>query len=133
MARSASDLPDVDAPETARAGIRAAFKIRDHWQLTRPELTRLLGIRSETTLRNWTAHTPERLAPDILDRMGYLIAIFYTLEQIRGGARSVQWLRAPNTGSPFFGRPPLEYMLEGRMADLIETYRYLKGVATGAG
>jgi single-stranded DNA-specific DHH superfamily exonuclease len=125
-------LPDIDSPETACAGAHAVFKLRTRWHLTWAQLARLLGVRSESTLQNWTSRVPESLAPDVLDRMGYLIAIFYALEQIRGGERSEQWLRAPNAGSPFFGRPPLDYMLGGRMTDIVETYRYLKGVATGA-
>ncbi|MEX2582803.1 MAG: hypothetical protein WD766_05995 [Gemmatimonadota bacterium] len=66
---------------------------------------------------------PETLAPDTLERMGYLMGIYYGMEQIRGGERSQDWLRSPNAGNPFFGRSPLEYMLDGRMTDLVETYR----------
>lgn len=128
----APDLPALDSPEAARAGAHAAFNLRSRWHLTWAQLARLLGVRSESTLQNWSSRVPESLAPDVLDRMGYLIAIFYSLEQIRGGERSEQWLRSPNAGSPFFGRPPLDYMLGGRMTDLVETYRYLKSVATGA-
>ena len=132
MVLSAPDLPDIDSPETARAGAHAVFSLRTRWHLTWAQLARLLGVRSESTLQNWTSRVPESLAPDVLDRMGYLIAIFHALEQIRGGERSEQWLRAANAGSPFFGRRPLDYMLGGRMTDLVETYHYLKGVATGA-
>lgn len=132
MALIASDLPDLDSPETARAGVHAVLRLQGRWRLTRAQLARLLGVRSESTLQNWTNRVPESLAPDVLDRMGYLIAIFHALEQIRGGERSEQWLRSPNAGSPFFGRSPLDYMLGGRMMDIVETYRYLKGVATGA-
>jgi hypothetical protein len=132
MVRIAGDLPDIDSPETARAGAHAMFRLRTHWRLTWGQLARLLGVRSESTLQNWTSRVPESLPPDVLDRMGYLIAIYYALEQIRGGELSMQWLRAPNAGNPFFGRSPLDYMLGGRMTDLVETHRYLKGVATGA-
>ncbi len=111
MALIAPDLPDIDSPETARAGAHAVFKLRTRWHLTRVQLARLLGVRSESTLQNWTSRVPSSLAPDVLDRIGYLIAIFYVLEQIRGGERSEQWLRSPNAGSPFFDRPPLDYML----------------------
>jgi hypothetical protein len=132
MAQFTPDLPDIDAPETARAGAHAVLKLRTRWHLTWDQLARLLGMRSERTLQNWTSRVPESLAPDVLDRMGYLLAIYYALEHLRGGERSEQWLRALNNGSPFFGRPPLDYMLGGRMTDLVETYRYLRGVATGA-
>jgi hypothetical protein len=131
MARIAPDLPGIDAPETARAGVHAVFRLRTRWRLTWEQLARLLGVRSVSTLQNWTSQVPETLAPDVLDRMGYLIAIYYAMEQIRGGERSVRWLRASNSGSPFLGRSPLDYMLGGRMVDLVETHRYLKGLATG--
>lgn len=123
-------LPTVGSPEAARAGVHAMLNLRTCWCLTWSQLARLLG-RAESTPRRWTSRAPASLSPDVLDRMGYLIAIFYTLEQIRGGHRSTHWLRAPNAGNPFFGRSPLDYMLRGRIVDLVETHRYLKGVATG--
>lgn len=123
-------LPGIDSPETARAGVHAMVKLRTRWHLTWDQLARLVGVRSVSTLQNWTSHVPETLAPDVLDRMGYLIAIYHALEQIRG-ERSDRWLRAPNSGSPFFGRSPLDYMLGGRIVELAETHRYLKGLTTG--
>jgi hypothetical protein len=128
----ASSLPDVHSPEAARAGVHAVLNLRNRWNLTWAQLARLLGVRSESTLQNWSSRVPETLAPDTLERMGYLMGIYYALEQIRGGERSQDWLRSPNVGNPFFGRSPLDYMLDGRMTDLMETYRYLKGVASGA-
>lgn len=125
---SPKGLPDVDSPESARAGAHAVLRVRTRWHLTWAQLARLLGVRSERTLQNWASRVPESLAPDVLDRMGYLIAIFYALEQMRGGERSEQWLRTPNAGNPFFGRSPLDHMLGGRVMDLAETYRYLKGI-----
>jgi len=132
MTISTPSIPDVDSPEAARAGVHAVINMRKRWKLTWAQLARLLGVRSESTLQNWSSRVPETLAPDTLERMGYLMGIYYALEQIRGGERSEQWLHSVNAGNPFFGRSPLEYMLNGRMTDLLETYRYLKGVATGA-
>ncbi len=123
MALIAPDLPDIDSPETARAGAHAVFKLRTRWHLTWAQLARLLGVRSESTLQNWTSRVPSSLAPDVLDRIGYLIAIFYALEQIREDERSEQWLRVPNAGSPFFSRRPLDYMLGGRMTDLVDAHQ----------
>lgn len=132
MAIVAPDLPDVDSAEARRAGVHAMLRLRTRWRLTWPQLAQLLGLRSESTLHNWSSRVPESLGRDVLERIGYLLAIFYALEQIRGGERSGEWLRAPNAGSPFFGRSPLEFMLGGRMTDLMETHRYLKGIASGA-
>jgi len=131
MAQSPSGLPDSDSPETARAGVHAMLRLRKHWHLTRDQLARLLGIPSGSTIDDWTIQVPEALAPDVLNRMGYMLAIYYALEQTRGGERSAEWLRAPNSGSPFFGRSPLDYMLDGRMVNLVETHRCLQRVATG--
>ena len=43
-----------------------------------------------------------------------------------------EWIRQPNQADPFLGRPALEYMLQGQVRHLLDTHRYLKGVAAGA-
>ena len=66
---------------------------------------------------------------DQADRLGYFLAIYELSGRLVGSSSA--WLKAPNSAPLFGGEPPLERMLGGRMADLIDTLTYLKGVHGG--
>jgi len=70
-----------------------------------------------------------QLDVDQKDRVGYFLAIYEHSGRLVGSADA--WLKAPNTAPLFRGKPPLERMLGGRMADLISTLNYLEGVYGG--
>ena len=66
---------------------------------------------------------------DQADRLGYFLAIYELSGRLVGSSSA--WLKSPNSAPLFGGEPPLERMLGGRMADLIDTLTYLKGVYGG--
>ena len=66
---------------------------------------------------------------DQTDRLGYFLAIYELGGRLVGSSSA--WLKTPNSAPLFGGEPPLERMLGGRMADLIDTLTYLKGVYGG--
>jgi hypothetical protein len=70
-----------------------------------------------------------QLDVDQADRLGYFLAIYELSGRLVGSSSA--WLKAPNSAPLFGGEPPLERMLGGRMADLIDTLTYLKGVYGG--
>jgi transcriptional regulator with XRE-family HTH domain len=125
-------VPEVGSPQVAQTGITMVFALAERWELSRPELARLLGIRSTSTLDNWRRKAPETLTPDALERISYLLHIYRSLQQLLPGDQADQWIRRPNDASPFLGVPALEYMLQGQVRHLLDTHRYLKGVASGA-
>jgi hypothetical protein len=125
-------LPGLDSPETVRAGTDLFVKLADEWGLTRAEQATLLGLRSTTTLDNWRRHPPRSLGIDTLERISYLLHIWRSLHQVFPPDYRLSWLRANVSGAPFLGRTPLEFMLQGRVKDLLDTHRYLKAIASGA-
>jgi hypothetical protein len=129
---AADSLPDLDSPETARAGASLFAKLAEEWGLTRAEQATLLGLRSTTTLDNWRRSPPRTLGIDTLERISYLLHIWRSLHQVFPAGYGLAWLRASVHEAPFLGRTPLEFMLQGRVRDLLDTHRYLKGVASGA-
>jgi hypothetical protein len=52
--------------------------------------------------------------------------VYRALRQILGPDDDARWLRSANSGVPFLGRSPIEFMLQGRVADLLDTHRYLR-------
>lgn len=131
MIGSTAPLPTAHSPEAAQAGIRAVFQVAERWGLTRPEMAALLGVRSTSTLDNWRRKAPELLSPDTLERISYLLHVYRSLHQLLPADQADAWVRRPNDAVPFRGRSALHFMLEGRVQNLLDTHRYLKGVASG--
>jgi hypothetical protein len=132
MSTGTTPLPDVQSPKTIRAGLQAFFRMADQWRLTRAERATLLGVRSTSTLDNWRNRPPESLLTDTLERLSYLLHIHRSLRQLFPRERAAEWPRRPNAAAPFLGKSALEFMLQGQVQHLLDTHRYLKGVASGA-
>jgi transcriptional regulator with XRE-family HTH domain len=130
MAVAPPVIPGIESPEVAKAGVEMIFGLAECWNLSRPELARLLGIRSTSTLDNWRKKAPESLSPDTLERISYLLHIYRSLQQLLPEERADQWIRRPNRASPFLGTSALEYMLQGQVRHLLDTHRYLKNAAS---
>jgi len=64
-----------------------------------------------------------------LERMGQFLAVYDQAENITGSA--TDWLRAPNNGAPFEGKPPLQFILEEPEENLPHTLHYLQGTYGG--
>lgn len=123
--------PDIRSLETARAGIKAFFNLAALWGLSRTEMATLLGVRSPGTLDDWRQSPPQALQPDTLERIGYLLHIYRSLNQMLPPERANEWPRRPNTAAPFLGKSALDFMLQGQVQHLRDVHRYLKGVASG--
>jgi len=92
----------------------------------------LLGIAKSTYtvwLKRLEQGDPADLDGDKLDRMAFVLGIY----ELAGGVfpDGVAWLTRPNRAPAFGGRRPLDRMLDGHMADLMETLSYLKTASMG--
>jgi hypothetical protein len=132
--RPAPPASDVDTDERlARTAVALIPGIKEKWGVTWADMARLLGLRSTSTLENWRRDRPPRsLSPDTLERASYLLHIYRSLHQNLNDRDAVDWLRNPNSGDPFVGAAPLDYMLRGQVRHLLDTHRYLKVFAAGA-
>lgn len=102
--------PTKESPqESARAaftrGVRAL-------QLTQMECDSLLGDASTAD-----------------DRVGNFLAIYELAGQLVGS--STDWLKAPNSGAPFGGKPPIVFILEDPGKHLPATLRHLRAAYGG--
>jgi hypothetical protein len=132
MGATTAPLPDIQSTEAAEAGVRAFLQLAALWNLTREEMVILLGMRSTSTLDNWRKKPPETLSRDTMERISYLLHIHRSLRQIFPADRAPGWLRRPNSAPPFLGRSGMDFMLEGRVQNLLDVHRYLKGAGSGA-
>src|SRR5690348_12616830 len=108
------------------AGLRAFENIAAAWGLSVAEQLTLLGIASRSTYFKWRRERNPRLPRDTLERLSYLLGIYKSLQILLPDAQAADgWVRKPNDAAPFGGRPALERMLSGQVADLYVVREYL--------
>jgi hypothetical protein len=107
-------------------GLRAFANIAEAWGLSVAEQLTLLGIASRSTFFKWRRERSPRLPRDTLERLSYVLGIYKSLQILFPDAKAAdEWVRRPNTASPFGGRSALERMLSGQVADLYVVREYL--------
>ena len=127
----AGKVHDSDAGRSGTAalggpGLRAFTNIAEAWDLSIAEQLKLLGIGSRSTFFKWRRERNPRLPRDTLERLSYLLGIYKSLQILVPDARAAdEWIRKPNSAPPFGGRPALERMLSGQVADLYVVRQYL--------
>ena len=106
--------------------LRTFFRIAELWGLPAEEQKTLLGIPSSSTYYKWKKDPPDRISPDLLERLSYLLGIYKALEILLPHDTPKQgWLQRPNAHPLFGGQPPMKRMLTGLVSDLYLVRRYL--------
>lgn len=119
------------APHTAAeiaggVGLRAFARIAELWDLSIDQQLTLLGISSRSTYFKWRKESQPRLPRDTLERLSYLLGIYKALQLLLPEAAAADaWLHKANTAPLFEGKPALERMLSGNVADLYLVRQYL--------
>ena len=106
--------------------LRTFFNIADAWQLKEQEQMRLLGLDSRSTFHSWKRGSVASIPKDAMERISYVLGIYKAL-QILLPHSADQWVRQPNEAPLFGGRPALDRMASGNVADLYVVRQYLDG------
>lgn len=110
----------------APGALRTFFAIAAAWGLSAAETRTLLGSPPESTFYKWKAGKVGQVSRDVLERVSYVLGIYKALQILLPDAPAADtWIRRPNTAPPFGGRPALERMLSGNVADLYLVRQYL--------
>lgn len=110
----------------APGALRTFFAIAAAWGLSAAETRTLLGSPPESTFYKWKAGKVGQVSRDVLERVSYVLGIWKALQILLPDAPAADtWIRRPNTAPPFGGRPALERMLSGNVADLYLVRQYL--------
>lgn len=106
--------------------LRTFFNIADAWDLKEQEQMRLLGLDSRSTFHSWKRGSVASIPKDAMERISYVLGIYKAL-QILLPQSADQWVRKPNEAPLFGGRPALDRMASGNVADLFVVRQYLDG------
>ena len=108
-------------------GLRSFFRIAEEWGLSVRDQATLLGT-PESTYYHWTklalGQRDVTLGRDTLERLSYLLGIYKALEMLLPQSAS-GLVKRPNNAPLFGGRPALDRMLSGNVADLYVVRQYL--------
>lgn len=113
-------------PAAGQAALKGFFAIMAKWQATPEQMRVLLGTIGKTTLFRYQKLPAIVLSYDLLERISYVLGIYKALRILfPTDERAREWIRRPNTASPFNGNSALQWMLQGRVTDLADVRRYL--------
>lgn len=128
------------APDNRRRlgapALRTFLAIADLWGLREEERRLMLGLPSRSTYHNWAKQAREHgeftLDVDVLLRLSAVLGIHQALGVLHGSdTEAVAWLRGPQDGGIFGGRPPLELMTSGTQDGLMAVRRFLDAARGG--
>ncbi|QDW66612.1 MbcA/ParS/Xre antitoxin family protein [Luteimonas granuli] len=112
--------------DLAAPALRAFFRITALWGLGNEQERVLLGSPGRSTFYRWKRDLSGQLPHDVLERISYVLGIYKALHLIFGNERQAdEWIGRPNDAPLFGGRPALERMLGGHVADLFVVRQYL--------
>jgi hypothetical protein len=117
---------DVSSPAAGAAALRTFFNIAAAWAIGPGVQMALLGLRSRATFNRWKESDGVALAPDTIERLSYIFGIYKALQVLLPDpAAADAWIHKPNQAPLFGGRPALERLAAGRVADLYQVRQYL--------
>jgi hypothetical protein len=125
---------DWSAAGLSGPALRTYFRIAETWGLSATESRRLLGDPPRSTYFLWKRTGEAQLSRDTLERVSYVLGIYKALQILLPDQEAADaWVRKPNAAPIFAGRPALDRMLSGNVADLYVVRQYLDAERGGGG
>lgn len=116
----------LDRKGLSGPALRTFFRIAELWSLSVDEQMTLLGLSARSTFFKWKKSPNVTLPRDTLERISYVVGIYKALQILLPDDRAAdEWLKRPNTAPLFGGRPALDRMMSGHVADLFLVRQYL--------
>lgn len=104
--------------------LRTFFRIADVWGLKEAEQMKLLGLDNRSTFQTWKRGAIAVIPKDALERISYVLGIYKGLKILLPRTAD-EWVRKPNDAPLFAGRPAIERMTSGNVADLYVVRQYI--------
>jgi len=118
---------ELSRDELEAAGMRTFFRIANAWSLSMEQQMAILAL-SAFQLKAARLQQDHELNADTLARLSYVFRAFRAVNTLLPGRQNAdRWLHKPNMAPLFEGRPAVDLMASGRIADLELVVRYLEG------
>ncbi|EAT07274.1 DUF2384 domain-containing protein [Sphingobium sp. 10 DY56-G10] len=129
MVKSA-DADTLSRKALTAPALRTFFRIADAWGLQEAEQMKLLGLDSRSTFQTWKRGAVAAISRDALERISYVMGIYKGLQMLVPRTAD-EWVRKPNEAPLFAGRPAIERMASGNVADLYVVRQYIDTQCSG--
>jgi len=126
-----SELPHAD--QLMHVGLKAFFNIAAAWRLQPDQEMVLLGITDLPMFHAWKQNPMSAtVSTDTLERISSILGIYKALQILFPDSNQADdWIHRPNTNALFAGKPALNRMLSGHLADLLLVRQYLDAQCGG--
>lgn len=115
---------DYDRKALTGPALRTFFRIADAWALREQDQMKMLGLDSRSTFQSWKRGVVAAIPKDALERISYVMGIYKGLHILLPKSAN-EWIHKPNQASLFGGRPAVERMTSGNVADLYVVRQYI--------
>lgn len=113
------------------AGLRAFFRIMEHWKVRDEDARALLGGVTNGPFYEMKRNPDRKVDTDRLTRIAYLIGIFKALRILHAEGLADQWVHLSNRNTIFGGQTPLAYMIRGGLPAMQTVRRLLDARRAG--
>jgi len=113
------------------AGIKAYVRISDLWHLKNNAAAEILDVEPRTWTRMKGGRWTGKLTQDQTLRLSAIIGLYKGLHLYFSDKLADQWFLLPNSGPPFMGRAPINYVGKGGLPALISTRNYVDALRGG--
>ena len=127
-----SSLPQgSSSDEMIQAGIRAYAKIVEFWELKNNAASDILDVEPRTWTRMKNGSWTGKLTQDQTLRLSAIIGLYKGLHLYFSEKLADRWFQLPNSGPPFMGRSPMDYVRKGGLPALLATRNYVDALRGG--
>ena len=130
LATDGNIRPD-DQVEMFDAGIKAFGRICDLWKLKNTTAAMLLDVEPRTWNRMKAGTWSGKLTQDQVLRLSAFVGLYKGLHLYFSDQLADQWPILANSGPPFTGLTPIDYISRGGLPALLATKNYVDAIRGG--
>lgn len=120
-----------DEVEMINAGIKAYTRICDFWKLKSATAASLLDVEPRTWTRMKAGTWAGKLTQDQVLRLSAFVGLYKGLHLYFSDELADRWPTLENSGPPFTGMTPVDYIAKGGLPALLATRNYVDAIRGG--
>ena len=124
-------LAQDDQAEMIHAGIKAYTRICDFWNIKSATAASLLDVEPRTWNRMKAGTWAGKLTQDQVLRLSAFVGLYKGLHLYFSDELADRWPTLENSGPPFTGQSPVDYISRGGLPALLATRNYVDAIRGG--
>lgn len=120
-----------DRAKVAEVATKAFTRITTAWGLKNDQAAELAGVSARTWARIKASEWSGDLTQDQTLRLSALVGLYKGLHLYFSDALADRWVRLENSGPPFLGGAPVDFMRDGGLPAILATRNYVDALRGG--